>query len=67
MTFGEPVAADAASDRKAMTRQLEGAVRAMMAAALNGRPPGARRGRRIVLKRCKINDIVSGDKPCAAG
>jgi len=39
VTFGEPVAADAASDRKAMTRQLEGAVRAMMAAALNGLPP----------------------------
>jgi 1-acyl-sn-glycerol-3-phosphate acyltransferase len=38
VTFGEPVAADAASDRKAMTRQLEGAVRAMMAAALNGFP-----------------------------
>ena len=38
VTFGEPVAAEAASDRKAMTRQLEGAVRAMMAAALNGFP-----------------------------
>ena len=50
VTFGEPVAADAASDRKAMTRQLEGAVRAMMAAALNGFPAARAKAARIPLK-----------------
>ena len=50
VTFGEPVAADAGSDRKAMTRQLEGAVRRMMAAALNGLPPARAEAGRIPLK-----------------
>ncbi|MGH7881116.1 MAG: lysophospholipid acyltransferase family protein [Candidatus Binataceae bacterium] len=38
VSYGEPVAADATADRKAMTRRLEGAVRALMAATLRGRP-----------------------------
>ena len=50
VTFGEPVAADAASDRKAMTRQLEGAVRAMMAAALRRPSRRTRRAQAASLK-----------------
>ena len=38
VSYGEPVRVDAATDRKAMTRQLEGAVRAMATAALLRRP-----------------------------
>ena len=38
VTFGEPVAADGSTDRKAMTKMLEGTVRKLTAAALRGRP-----------------------------
>ncbi|MGH6726713.1 MAG: lysophospholipid acyltransferase family protein [Pseudolabrys sp.] len=38
VSYGEPFAADAAADRKAMTKSLEGTVRALNAAALRGRP-----------------------------
>jgi 1-acyl-sn-glycerol-3-phosphate acyltransferase len=37
VSFGEPVAADGAADRKAMAKRLEGAVRALTAATLRGR------------------------------
>ena len=40
VTYGEPFAADFAADRKAMTKQLERAVRRQMAAALRGRSRG---------------------------
>ena len=42
VSYGEPVAADAVTDRKVMTRQLEGAVRRLTAATLSGRPLPAR-------------------------
>ena len=38
VSYGEPLPADAATDRKAVTRQLEMAVRRIAAATLNGRP-----------------------------
>ena len=38
VSYGEPVKVDAATDRKALTRRLEGTVRALMAAALLKRP-----------------------------
>ena len=38
VSFGEPVAVDSATDRKAMTRQLETAVRRLLATTLRGRP-----------------------------
>jgi 1-acyl-sn-glycerol-3-phosphate acyltransferase len=38
VTYGEPIAADATSDRKVMTRTLQSAVRRMTAATLLGRP-----------------------------
>jgi len=38
VSYGEPVAADGAADRKAMTKTLEGAVRELTTAALLGRP-----------------------------
>jgi 1-acyl-sn-glycerol-3-phosphate acyltransferase len=38
VSYGEPVAADGTSDRKAMTKSLEGAVRQITAMALRGRP-----------------------------
>ena len=38
ISYGEPVAADGTADRKAMTRSLEGAVRAITSATLRGRP-----------------------------
>ncbi len=38
VSYGEPVKIDAAVDRKALTRRLEGTVRGMMAAALLKRP-----------------------------
>lgn len=38
VTYGDPVAADRALNRKAMTKRLEGAVRRLMAGALRGRP-----------------------------
>jgi 1-acyl-sn-glycerol-3-phosphate acyltransferase len=37
ITYGEPVAADATADRKAMTKRLQDTVRRLMAAALLGR------------------------------
>ena len=45
VSYGEPVAADGAADRKAMTKSLEGAVRALNAATLRGRPRPAHAGR----------------------
>ncbi|HZD91505.1 MAG TPA: lysophospholipid acyltransferase family protein [Pseudolabrys sp.] len=42
VAYGEPVPVDGGIDRKTMTRQLEGAVRRLTAAALNGRPHGLR-------------------------
>ncbi len=39
VTCGEPVAVGSGSDRKALTRRLEGDVRSSVAAALHGRPP----------------------------
>lgn len=41
VTYGEPVLADTAVDRKAMTRQLERSVRQSLAGALRGRPLAA--------------------------
>jgi 1-acyl-sn-glycerol-3-phosphate acyltransferase len=38
VTFGEPIAADGATDRKAMTRALESDVRGLAAFTLRGRP-----------------------------
>ena len=38
VSYGEPFPADSAADRKAMTKTLEGAVRALTAATLRGRP-----------------------------
>jgi lyso-ornithine lipid O-acyltransferase len=38
VSYGEPVAADAAADRKAVTRRLESAVRDLTASSLRGRP-----------------------------
>jgi len=37
ISYGEPVAIDGSTDRKALTRTLEGAVRGITAATLNGR------------------------------
>ena len=37
VSYGDPVAADGSADRKAMTRSLEGAVRAITSATLRGR------------------------------
>jgi 1-acyl-sn-glycerol-3-phosphate acyltransferase len=42
VTFAEPLPANGATDRKSMTRQLEGTVRRLTAAALAGRPLPAR-------------------------
>jgi 1-acyl-sn-glycerol-3-phosphate acyltransferase len=41
VTYGEPVPADCSIDRKAITKQLEGAVRRLLGAALRGRPLAA--------------------------
>jgi 1-acyl-sn-glycerol-3-phosphate acyltransferase len=38
VSYGEPISADASSDRKVMAKTLEGAVRKITAAALTGRP-----------------------------
>jgi len=38
ISFGEPISADGSTDRKVMTRLLEGAVRNMAAKTLRGRP-----------------------------
>jgi len=38
VTFGEPITADSATDRKAMAKLLEGTVREMAATTLRGRP-----------------------------
>lgn len=38
VTYGEPVPADGAADRKAMTKSLEGSVRGLLTSALRGRP-----------------------------
>ena len=38
LSYGEPFAADAAADRKALTKGLEGSVRRLTAATLRGRP-----------------------------
>jgi hypothetical protein len=37
VTYGQPITADASSDRKVMTRQLQSAVRRMTAETLVGR------------------------------
>ncbi len=44
VSYGEPFAADGAGDRKAMTKSLEGAVRALNAATLRGRARPAHAG-----------------------
>ena len=44
VSYGEPITADVTVDRKAMTKQLEGAVRALTAATLRGRPRTAHAG-----------------------
>jgi len=36
--YGDPVAADGSTDRKALAKSLEGAVRTITAANLRGRP-----------------------------
>jgi len=41
VTYGEPVTADSGTDRKTMTKQLEGAVRDLLTSALRGRPVAA--------------------------
>jgi 1-acyl-sn-glycerol-3-phosphate acyltransferase len=38
VNYGEPVPADGITDRKAMTKRLEGTVRQLLAGALRGRP-----------------------------
>ena len=38
VSYGKPVTADSATDRKAMTKQLEGAVRGLLVSVLRGRP-----------------------------
>jgi 1-acyl-sn-glycerol-3-phosphate acyltransferase len=38
VTYGEPMPADRDTDRKAMTKRLEGTVRRLLSAALRGRP-----------------------------
>ncbi len=38
VSYGEPIAADASSDRKVMAKTLEGAVRRITSATLSGRP-----------------------------
>jgi len=43
VTYGEPVPADRGTDRKAVTKQLEGTVRRLLAANLRGRPLTAER------------------------
>ena len=45
VSYGEPMAADGEADRKAMAKTLEGAVRAITAATLRGRPKPAHAGR----------------------
>ena len=42
VTYGEPITADASSDRKVMTRDLQSAVRQMTSATLLGRYTPAR-------------------------
>lgn len=42
VTFGKPVTADATTDRKAMSRRLESAVRGLTVATLHGKPLPAR-------------------------
>ena len=44
VSYGTSVAADGAADRKAMTKSLEGMVRALNAATLRGRPLAAHPG-----------------------
>jgi hypothetical protein len=44
VSYGDPVPADGAVDRKAMTKRLETAVRALTAATLRGRPHPAHTG-----------------------
>ena len=39
ISYGEPIPADGAMNRKAMTRRLHNEVRRLMATALRGRPP----------------------------
>ncbi len=41
VTFGEPITVDGTADRKAMTRQVEDAVRKITSATLRGRPQAA--------------------------
>jgi len=41
VSYGEPVTADRGTDRKAMTKRLEGTVRHLLTAALRGRPLAA--------------------------
>lgn len=55
VTYGEPVAADRQIDRKAMTKQLETAVRQLMAAALRGRP--------MAMERSGSPNFIFGDRP----
>jgi 1-acyl-sn-glycerol-3-phosphate acyltransferase len=41
VSYGEPIAADASTDRKVLARQLQGAVRGLATTTLLGRPrPG---------------------------
>ena len=42
VTYGEPVSADGGTDRKAMTRYLEGTVRQLAIATLHGKAPPAK-------------------------
>ena len=42
VSYGEPVPVDGATDRKTVTRQLEGTVRQLTVATLHGRPLVAR-------------------------
>jgi len=41
VTYGDPVPADRSTDRKAITKELEGTVRRLLGAALRGRPLAA--------------------------
>jgi 1-acyl-sn-glycerol-3-phosphate acyltransferase len=44
ISYGEPIVSDGSTDRKVLTRQLEGAVRGLNAASLLGRPRAAHAG-----------------------
>jgi len=63
VTWGEPVEVDATTDRKALTRDLEAAVRAMTVASLNGAGIPSRES----AENPAPSLFSSGEKPVKAG